>query len=59
MQVANREVSIDFGRHQANEHLEFIPENKGLSDTDAGYLKWHKGCPDDLLKFHEIYRKLL
>ena len=37
----------------------FIPENKGLSDTDAGYLKWHKGCPDDLLKFHEIYRKLL
>lgn len=37
----------------------FIPENKGLSSGDAGYLKWHASCPDDLLKLHEIYRKYL
>ena len=37
----------------------FIPENKGLCIADPGYLKWHDNCPDDLLKFHEIYRKFL
>jgi colanic acid biosynthesis protein WcaH len=36
---------------------DFVPQNKGLSSADAGYLKWHTGCPDDLLKFQEIYRK--
>lgn len=35
----------------------FIPNNKGLSIQDAGYLKWHDFCPDGLLKFHEMYRK--
>jgi colanic acid biosynthesis protein WcaH len=37
----------------------FVPENKGLSNVDAGYLKWHTVCPDDLLKFHEIYKMFL
>lgn len=37
----------------------FIPENKGLKENDPGFLKWHNVCPDDLLKFHEIYRKYL
>jgi len=37
----------------------FVPENKGISNTDAGYLMWHDSCPDNLLKFHEIYRKFL
>lgn len=37
----------------------FVPENKGLSHEDAGYLMWHDICPDNLLKFHEIYRKFL
>lgn len=37
----------------------FIPENKGLKETDAGYLKWHKSCPDNLLKVHKIYRAYL
>ena len=37
----------------------FIPENKGLSKIDPGYLKWHDSCPNDLLKFHKIYRKYL
>ena len=37
----------------------FVPENKGLSVADAGYLMWHTGCPADLLTFHEFYRKFL
>ena len=37
----------------------FIPENRGLSGKDNGYLMWHKGCPDNLLKFHEMYRKYI
>lgn len=37
----------------------FIPENKGLEETDAGYLKWHATCPDNLLKGHNIYKKFL
>lgn len=38
---------------------DFIPENKGLSNKDAGYLKWHESCPKDLLKVQEIYKKYL
>jgi len=38
---------------------DFIPENKELSSTDPGYLMWHKTCPDDLLKFQEIYREFI
>jgi len=37
----------------------FIPNNNGLSSSDHGYLMWHDSCPDDLLKYHEIYRKYL
>lgn len=37
----------------------FVPENKGLSHEDAGYLMWHDSCPDNLLKFHEMYRKYI
>jgi len=37
----------------------FVPGNKGLSRNDPGYLKWHEICPDDLLKYHEIYRKYI
>lgn len=37
----------------------FVPENKGLSISDAGYLMWHANCPDNLLKLHEIYRCFL
>lgn len=38
---------------------QFIPENIGLCPKDAGYLKWHHSCPNDLLKVHEMYRKYL
>lgn len=37
----------------------FIPQNKGLKNSDAGYLKWHESCPDNLLKYHEMYRKYI
>ena len=37
----------------------FIPENKGLSNEDAGYLMWHDFCPGNLLKCHEMYRKYI
>ena len=35
---------------------EFRPRNDGLRSTDAGYLRWHSSCPEDLLKWHDIYR---
>lgn len=38
---------------------EFTPENKNLDLNHPGFLKWHDGCPNDLLKFHEVYRKYL
>jgi len=38
---------------------EFVPENKGLSITDAGYIMWHDSCPDNLLTLHGIYRSFL
>lgn len=37
----------------------FVPANKGLATDDAGYLRWHDKCPDDLLRFHEMYRKYM
>jgi colanic acid biosynthesis protein WcaH len=37
----------------------FVPENRGLTETDPGFLKWHDKCPDNLLSWHEIYRKYL
>lgn len=37
----------------------FIPENKGLSHEDVGYLMWHDRCPDNLIKYHDIYRKYI
>ncbi|MBI4650514.1 NUDIX domain-containing protein [Candidatus Desantisbacteria bacterium] len=37
----------------------FIPQNKGLSREDKGYLMWHDFCPDNLIKYHEIYRNYI
>ena len=35
----------------------FVIKNDGLTKKDQGYLKWHKNCPDNLIKSHnEIYR---
>jgi len=37
----------------------FSPENKEMSITTPGYLKWHDNCPNDLLKIQDVYRKYL
>lgn len=37
----------------------FVPTNQGLAPRDAGYLAWHTGCPDDIIAFHEVYRKYM
>ncbi len=37
----------------------FVPPNRGLIETDNGYLKWHTSCPENLIKVHEIYRKYI
>jgi len=35
---------------------DFVPENKGLTPDDGGYLKWHDHCPPDLIPFHHVYK---
>lgn len=37
----------------------FVPENKCISKSSAGYLLWHNSCPDNLLKPHDFYRKYI
>ena len=37
----------------------FVPQNKGLSIGDRGYLMWHDSCPDNLIEVHKIYRKYI
>lgn len=37
----------------------FIPKNTGLSEKEAGYLKWHDFCPKNLVKCHKMYRKYI
>ncbi len=36
---------------------DFVPENRGLSEGDNGYLRWHDNCPGDLIPVHDMYRK--
>lgn len=31
--------------------------NNIVNESEAGYMKWHKTCPENLLKVHEFYRK--
>ena len=45
--------------YQCSLSSSFVPSNKGVVFNDPGYLMWHERCPDDLLKYHEIYRKFL
>ena len=37
----------------------FMPDNGTLNPTDAGYLQWHQGCPDDLIPCHRVYAPFL
>lgn len=36
---------------------EFEINNGTKKETDAGYLLWHKSCPDNILRVHDFYRK--
>ena len=38
-----------------SKHFEL--DNGEKQENTPGFLKWHEGCPNELLKFHEIYRK--
>ncbi|GHV92558.1 hypothetical protein AGMMS50268_30610 [Spirochaetia bacterium] len=35
----------------------FIFENPGRKPSDAGYLEWHEGCPDNFLHVQDVYKK--
>jgi len=37
----------------------FILNNRGLTDKDQGFLKWHKLCPKNMIKVHDVYRKFI
>ena len=37
----------------------YVLNKNGTKEREVGFLKWHKGCPDDLIKCHEKYRKFL
>ncbi|MEK7665094.1 MAG: NUDIX hydrolase [Patescibacteria group bacterium] len=37
----------------------FIPENRGLSKKNQGYLFWHDSCPGNFLKCQDIYKKYI
>jgi colanic acid biosynthesis protein WcaH len=37
----------------------FTLRNDGKAEKDTGFLKWHDTCPDDLIKYHDIYRKYI
>ena len=37
----------------------YVLKNKGLSEKDKGYLKWHDSCPENLINVHDIYKKFI
>ncbi|PKU25992.1 NUDIX domain-containing protein [Telmatospirillum siberiense] len=51
---ANRShfVSFLFSCHLSSD---FVPSNAGLSPGDVGFLEWHKGCPDCLIRYHQLH----
>ena len=38
---------------------EFIPSNGGLTEKEAGFLKWHDRRPRNLIKTHAMYRRFI
>lgn len=36
-----------------------ILNTDGKKENEVGHLKWHKKCPDNLIKYHDIYRKFI
>lgn len=37
----------------------FIPQNGELTPADAGYLQWHERCPENMIVYHDVYRKYI
>jgi ADP-ribose pyrophosphatase YjhB (NUDIX family) len=37
----------------------FVPDNAGRQPSDAGYLRWHDICPDDLVACQLVYRRYI
>jgi colanic acid biosynthesis protein WcaH len=37
----------------------YFPKNENLTEKDAGYLKWHDSCPEDLIQVHDMYRRFI
>lgn len=35
----------------------FIINNKGKTEKDSGFLKWHKKFPEDMIKYHRFYKE--
>jgi len=44
-----------------NCHLDasFVPYNTGRTINDAGYLQWHATCPDNMIIYHDVYKKYI
>lgn len=38
---------------------DYIIDNKDLSESDAGYIKWFDKLPDDLLRIQDCYRNIM
>jgi colanic acid biosynthesis protein WcaH len=37
----------------------FVPDNSFRKEDDAGYLRWHEGCPNNFLRVQDCYRKFI
>ena len=37
----------------------FVTENRGLKKNDPGYLQWHVRCPENMIRYHDIYREYI
>lgn len=37
----------------------FVPQNPGLTPADAGFLQWHEYCPENMIVYHDVYRKYI
>jgi ADP-ribose pyrophosphatase YjhB (NUDIX family) len=37
----------------------FVPDNGKLTEKDPGFLRWHEGCPENILRCHAVYKKFM
>ncbi len=38
---------------------DYAIDNSGRTPASPGFLKWHSGCPDNLISFHDLYRNFI